>query len=732
MHKRYRLFIVGIAILLLLLLSLFALPSLRREPVEMAQPIAQVGLGGIFLAGSAGPIATSPELPGVMLAGSDQAGGTVLYSLDGGRRWQAVQNLPYATYYTPNLPALLPGDAPGSARFLLAGVEGWVNRSHAVFSSAPGQDGWSRRVLPRCPGGYSHDIFTALAVSLADPRRVYATRYCHNQPLDEHDGFLIREVLYEGYASPDGGRSFQRVYRKTIKVEQGIREDFLQVPGGRAPSPIKAERVYQGAEQVSEDGGRTWVATNFPGTTLVLDGVDADRLYGFQQTESGAVGMTRARPVTGWKQWAEQPCTQIAQLVAHPTQSGVRLLRCGPQNINDPRSYPGEHALFRSTDAGEHWQRLSEWSGQWIGPDFGILGRVLWARADGLWATTDLGDTWSLLTADYLAEPEKSAWENHTPPNQTLSAVVASVPPADAGAPGQMWVADVWGELAHWDSQDWRRVPYPHEKPVKLNGMAFRSSRDGWLVGEYNSPDTSWNRQVGVVYHWDGKTWTQSGPMWDEALNGVAVFGEHAWAVGTGGLLLHWDGAAWKEMVSPVRNTLYEDFAHRFSLNSIQMLSKDEGWAAGGVPYNIPGMAVILHYKDGVWTKVYDSESDNLWMDLASIHMLSASQGWATGSGESFSPGYLLHWDGQAWHIETKAVDMIPAVTAGGQTAWAGGHENFLRWDGRTWAAVDLSEDLNYDVQSMANLPDGRLCFSVELTVDYIGGTSIVCEKGNG
>ncbi len=70
--------------------------------------------------------------------------------------------------------------------------------------------------------------------------------------------------------------------------------------------------------------------------------------------------------------------------MAHPTKSRILFLLCSS-------------GLYRSSDAGDHLSLLSSTQEGFLAPDYGVPGRILWARSDGLWASTDDGDHWQLL-----------------------------------------------------------------------------------------------------------------------------------------------------------------------------------------------------------------------------------------------------------------------------------------------------------------------------------------------
>ncbi len=666
-------------------------------------PVNLDGGDGIVQATRITQIATSPALPGVMLAGVSQYGGSVMYSLDGGVTWKSFSSTPWSANYTPYTVAVALGSGGNGVRLLVAGRQ----NGNGVFHISAGSPYWSKTGIPACPKNFTREYFSDLTISPVDPKRVYFVRYCDDLPDDMHYGEAVRTLMYEGYASLDGGLSFHRIYEKTTHFDSPVLYYRLDLAGPLLPAPVDPDHIYLGTELVSTDGGENWVATNFPVDQLVLDGAEDDRLYGIaREIGKDDIGYTRMRSVTGWKVWDTQPCASITQLVAHPTQAGVLFMRCGSKNDLDATRYLPDHRLLVSTDSGDHWRIVANWAGSWIGPDYGTPGRMLWARDDGLWATDDLGDHWTQLTSDYRTHPEKREWENITPPQALLDSQLEVI------APDDIWAGDMWAGLMHWDGRAWNKVSYPELVPprstnyISIFDLAFTSSDNGWMVvgTSFNRPDN----HLGVVYHWDGISWKRSSPDYAEMLYGLAALGDQAWAVGEKGLIVHWDGSQWSEMESPLylesNNT-----ATGQSLKAITMISPEEGWAVGGNPYqNAAG--VILHYRQGEWVVEYDTGKDAA--EFESVSMVSPEFGWA-GGRKSWDPkGMLLRWDGKNWE-EVKGLEVsVTAVEAVSEKdAWAGGY-NLLHWNGSSWMEVDLPISSLTDISM---LPNGDLWLTSQL-----------------
>lgn len=194
-------------------------------------------------------------------------------------------------------------------------------------------------------------------------------------------------------------------------------------------------------------------------------------------------------------------------------------------------------------------------------------------------------------------------------------------------------------------------------------------------------------------------------------------------------------------------------------LNSIAMISPDEGWIAGAKPRSNPekdafGNAdqnafepMILHYKGDRWAPDQlpsNINPYNLDMTLSSIAMVSSTEGWATGS--TLLPSYppttingrtsitivdgitfpvLLHYTGGKWTL----VDNAPAAFGSilmrpSDNGWAIGQarapDNYgalaLRYNGTTWNKMKDPAFASLILQTIAEAPDGEVWITA---VDY-------------
>lgn len=246
----------------------------------------------------------------------------------------------------------------------------------------------------------------------------------------------------------------------------------------------------------------------------------------------------------------------------------------------------------------------------------------------------------------------------------------------------------------------------PDLSQVHLNNLAMESASEGWAVGD----DTA-HAKHGVILHYTGGKWEQvSTPSDAGMLWGICMLSSSdGWIVGDQGIILHYDGQSWQQMQSPVKT----------ALGSVFMLSPTDGWAAGNE---------ILHYSNGVWTRVA-SASEFIYQ----IQMLSATEGWAVG------PARILHYYAGVWtptyvrspgrgaHLKTPpsypviqpqalSISMLSA-----NEGWAVGlsQENMLHYQQGQWQ-IFPSPDAAANLQAVAMIsPDEGWAMGIDPTNDH-------------
>ena len=122
-----------------------------------------------------------------------------------------------------------------------------------------------------------------------------------------------------------------------------------------------------------------------------------------------------------------------------------------------------------------------------------------------------------------------------------------------------------------------------------------------------------------------------------------------------------------------------------FQLESISMVSSNDGWAVGFEGYAPNGVdigSVLLHWDGSAWNRV----TSPINIPLYAVKMISATDGWAVGKGS-----IILHWNGSAWSLPSSycgysCVYLYSIDFTSANDVWAGGDGGFTHWDGSTWS----------------------------------------------
>lgn len=348
-------------------------------------------------------LVTSAALPNIMILSrhsglsTDSAVLPPLLSTSGGNLWLNFNTLPALSDVVTVVPRLASGLA---YRFIIA-------NGGSVFRTGDLGTSWGRYdfpINPTCNGHTGSDIVkfvvTDLHTSPADPSRIYLLLQCEYKTSTDltSQGSTI-------YSSGDSGLSWN-VISSPGEIINRIK-----------PSPTVKGRVYKNSQGInstycgqashweqSNDAGSTWTANNFgcgeANSLLEVSPENSDLVYEIQPY-TGTLFMERKGNDGSNLNRLNQPCTNLSDystrsitLLALTTHLNHLILSC-PSN-----------GVFRTLDGGSTWNPLAQNSGEQMVLDDGNPGRILWAKNDGLWASTDEGTTWQLLTADYSHSTE--------------------------------------------------------------------------------------------------------------------------------------------------------------------------------------------------------------------------------------------------------------------------------------------------------------------------------------
>jgi hypothetical protein len=105
--------------------------------------------------------------------------------------------------------------------------------------------------------------------------------------------------------------------------------------------------------------------------------------------------------------------------------------------------------------------------------------------------------------------------------------------------------------------------------------------------------------------------------------------------------------ASWTEILRPDLNS------SEWHLYDVNFTSSDEGWAVGSKSVPVDPLisrdrGVLLHYRNGSWTKIDLPDDGSDWW-LAAVHFTSSTEGWAVGHDRSNKKGVLLNYFNGSW-----------------------------------------------------------------------------------
>jgi len=240
--------------------------------------------------------------------------------------------------------------------------------------------------------------------------------------------------------------------------------------------------------------------------------------------------------------------------------------------------------------------------------------------------------------------------------------------------------------ILHWDGNKWSQVPISGTMPFDdLESVIMVSANDAWAVGGGDW----WGDSFGSTLHWDGNTWDKMGEDLSYLKSVAAVSAGDVWAVGVyqhtqltiprttifGSATTHWNGNTWEGLITIGRS----------GLNSVAMVSTDDGWAVGYRTWVYPPgefQSLILHWDGKGWTKVSVPGTAS----LMSVAMVSPNDGWAVGK-----EGAILRWDGSTWSPVSSpvTVTLYSVAMVSSADGWAVGDiGTILHWDGSVWSQV--------------------------------------------
>jgi photosystem II stability/assembly factor-like uncharacterized protein len=359
-------------------------------------------------------------------------------------------------------------------------------------------------------------------------------------------------------------------------------------------------------------------------------------------------------------------------------------------------------------------------------------------------------DGWGVGTADVILHWDGVNWGTVTSPTLNVLKSISFGPPLTSVNPNDGWAVGENGTgtdgsseptIIHWNGFMWTRG-VAIGTSNGLNSVYMLSTGDVWAVGGGNSTTaTCSTAPCPAILHFTGGSWnTVTPPSGSYVLNSVfMISSSEGWAVGcsgtpdqcndtaeasphpTGGsgIILHYTvtGGVGTWAIFPSPSTP--------PLNSVFMVSPNEGWAVGDGTSS--ASATVLHYTVtgglGTWNAIDTSAQLPPGSNLNSVFMLSATSGSAVGGitppacpawttqGECDSAFFaagpiIIYWDGTKWsRVVTPELPgggkpvLLSTYFTGPSDGWAVGTPGvlvptILHWDGVRWMPVTLSPAL--------------------------------------
>lgn len=348
-----------------------------------------------------------PQDPKRIIQGND---GGVYLSVNGGKNWRYLDNLPIEQFYSVSIDHTQPFGVCGGLQDNNAACG---PSNSLAYAGIPGAAWWS-------PVG-GDGIYAVPAPT--DPNIVYAA---------SQTGYLVR------------------VDRKTM-TQRGIRPytpTVNTVPVSKlkyrfnwsapvAVSPIDANTVYVGADVLfrSNDGGETWkvispdLTRNIKAHQPIAGGPVNHDISGAENTDTIlSISISKVNPKVIWvgtddglvwvtrdsgKHWSKVPppvpdearLGRIPQIGISPFDPGTAYLAVDAHMLGDPHPY-----VFKTTDYGRHWTRIDRdlpenYPAFVVREDPNRRGLLALGTDLGLYFSVDDGRHWTRMTGNLPTMP---------------------------------------------------------------------------------------------------------------------------------------------------------------------------------------------------------------------------------------------------------------------------------------------------------------------------------------
>ncbi|HYP39271.1 MAG TPA: hypothetical protein VEX13_02840 [Chloroflexia bacterium] len=246
-----------------------------------------------------------------------------------------------------------------------------------------------------------------------------------------------------------------------------------------------------------------------------------------------------------------------------------------------------------------------------------------------------VGDTFSPNgIAQYILHYDGTAWSTvEGIPSDGQGYVLTAidmVSPTDGWAVGANTILHYTSGSAGGGRGKWESVKPNTDEQYTLYDIKMVSAEEGWATG--------WG---GIIMHYIDGAWTKVESGVQDTMFSLAVVSPtDIWAVGDNAHATHYDGQAWR-----AHNLDPDAFIwSKFNLRGVAFTSSDDGWAVD------TGDGTFFRYSNGTWTRLEGDLTPQRVnkrgpiTGLNSISMLSTEEGWAVGQN-----GSILHFTGGQW-----------------------------------------------------------------------------------
>ncbi|WP_034264683.1 hypothetical protein [Actinospica robiniae] len=203
-------------------------------------------------------------------------------------------------------------------------------------------------------------------------------------------------------------------------------------------------------------------------------------------------------------------------------------------------------------------------------------------------------------------------------------------------------------------SGKWQVVQTPATGDIRADAISADGPNDVWVTGDSNG-----DGHGPLTEHWDGKAWTVVSAPLPAAVNGygellgVVALGENnAWAVGNGqygatliGVIDHWDGKSWQPSALPA------GVADDVVFNTVTATGPHDLWAAG--QSNATGRPVLLHGDGEFWQQIDVPTEGALYAGINALSADGSGGMWMVGTasltGSDWGHPLVEHWNAGTW-----------------------------------------------------------------------------------